>query len=60
LEALKIIVDLGSSGGWIVVRVLIKFEAGSVDDVVMVGPGWVGDPNQGGKLLVDEFESNSK
>lgn len=59
-KTFKVVVDLGLSVGWIVVRILIELKAGSVDDVVVVGPGWVRNPNQWWELLVNELKSDSE
>jgi hypothetical protein len=60
IKTVKVVIDLGLSCGWVVVRVLIKLETCSVNDVVVVGPSGIWDPTERWKLLVDKLKTNSQ
>lgn len=60
IKAVKVVIDLGLSCGWVVVRVLIKLKTCSVNDVVVVGPSGIWDPTEWWKLLVDKLKTDSQ
>jgi hypothetical protein len=61
LQKLDKIVKFNFFGGWVVVGVVLVGQSASLDDVLVVGPGGVGQEDVGGRdLLLDQFEPQSQ
>jgi hypothetical protein len=60
VEEVEETLDVDFLGFGVVVGVGFEVEAGTFDDVLMVGPGGVGVEDSCGKFLLDEFEANAE